>query len=276
MDTLHQKYETLKNILREAGSVAVAFSSGVDSAFLLYTAHEVLKDHALAVTAVAPFFPKRERIEAGEFCAAHGIRQVIVKTDVLETEAFRHNPVNRCYLCKKEIFSGLIRVSKENGMQTVAEGSNMDDLGDYRPGLQAIKELGIRSPLREAGLYKKEIRALSEELGLPTWNKPSFACLASRFVYGETIDAEKLTMVEQAEELLLAKGFSQMRVRIHGTMARIELLPDDIPRMLDDDLRREIYDRLKAFGFSYVTLDLAGYRTGAMNETLTPHLPDRS
>ena len=185
-----------------------------------------------------------------------------------ELPSFQHNPPNRCYICKKGLFQKFLEKAKENRMVCVAEGSNMDDLGDYRPGMQAITELGIKSPLRAAELTKAEIRELSKQMNLPTWSKPSFACLASRFVYGETITKEKLAMVERAEDLLREQGFRQFRVRIHGTNARIELLPEDIPRMLDENLRKEIVDKLKRYGFTYITLDLEGYRTGSMNEVL--------
>lgn len=269
MDALHQKYEALRQILKDCGSVAVAFSSGVDSAFLLYVAHQTLGEKALAVTARSFSFPKREQEESVDFCKRYGIRQIIVQTGDLQLDCFRTNPPDRCYHCKKAIFTALLDIAAQNGMAAVADGSNMDDLGDYRPGMKALREAGVRSPLQEAGLTKEEIRQLSCELGLPTWDKPSFACLASRFVYGEEITEEKLRMVEQAEQLLLDLGFRQLRVRIHGKMARIELLPEDIARFMSDDVRIPVYDRLKALGFSYVTLDLGGFRTGSMNDLLT-------
>lgn len=269
MDALHQKYEALRQILKDCGSVAVAFSSGVDSAFLLYVAHQTLGEKALAVTARSFSFPKREQEESVDFCKRYGIRQIIVQTGDLQLDCFRTNPPDRCYHCKKAIFTALLDIAAQNGMAAVADGSNMDDLGDYRPGMKALREAGVRSPLQEAGLTKEEIRQLSCELGLPTWDKPSFACLASRFVYGEEITEEKLRMVERAEQLLLDLGFRQLRVRIHGKMARIELLPEDIARFMSDDVRMPVYDRLKALGFSYVTLDLGGFRTGSMNDLLT-------
>lgn len=268
MDTLYTKLEQLKANLRDMGSVAVAFSSGVDSTFLLKVAHDVLGEQSIAVTASASFFPAREREEAEHFCKEHGIRQFFCDIHGLEIAGFRENPPNRCYLCKRALFEKFLEIASTQGIAVVAEGSNVDDEGDYRPGLKAVRELGIRSPLRAAGLTKAEIRRLSQEMGLPTWDKPSFACLASRFVYGESITEEKLLMVEQAEQLLQTLGFHQFRVRIHGRLARIEVLPEDLSRMLEKNTRQLIHTSLKALGFTYITLDLAGYRTGSMNETI--------
>ena len=264
---MNSKLESLKDYLKSLGSVAVAFSSGVDSTFLLYVAHQVLGDKTVAVTASSCSFPKREYDEAIDFCRKNGIRQFVVQSEELDIPGFRSNPVNRCYLCKHELFEKILSIAKKEGIAYVCEGSNMDDNGDFRPGLKAVAELGIKSPLRECGLYKDEIRAFSKELGLPTWNKQSFACLASRFVYGETISEKKLSMVDKAEQLLLDMGFRQVRVRIHGeNLARIEVLPDELPRLIEN--RTEIASRLKEYGFAYMTADLFGYRTGSMNETL--------
>ncbi len=268
MDALHQKYQQLREQLRALGSAAVAFSGGVDSTFLLTVACQVLGDKAIAVTASSPSFPQREQREAAAYCRQLGVRQICFSSQELSMESFRQNPKNRCYLCKHAIFEAIWAIARENGCAAVLEGSNLDDLGDYRPGLAAVQELGVTSPLRDAGLSKNEIRTLSRELELPTWDKPSFACLASRFVYGEAISPEKLNMVEQAEELLRTLGFRQFRVRIHGTLARIELLPEEFPRMMDPRTRELVYSSLKHLGFTYTTLDLQGYRTGSMNEVL--------
>lgn len=274
--TLEEKYKVLQEELRAMKSVAVAFSSGVDSTFLLAVAVDTLgKDHVMAITASSCSFPERERKEAQEFCEKRGIRQIIVVSEELDIEGFRHNPKNRCYLCKHELFEKILAIAEENHLAAVVEGSNMDDNGDYRPGLRAVEELGIKSPLRAAKLTKQEIRELSKRLKLPTWDKQSFACLASRFVYGETISEERLGMVDQAEQLLLDMGFHQVRVRIHGegeaTMARIEVLPQEIPILIEDAKRERIYSYFKEIGFAYVTLDLGGYHMGSMNVGIIEH-----
>lgn len=267
MDELEYKYQHLQEYLRSLGSAAMAFSGGVDSTFLLKAAHDILRDKVLAVTASSCSFPERELREARNFCQQNGIPHIICKSEELDIEGFRQNPKNRCYLCKHELFEKIWAIAEERGCAVVAEGSNMDDNGDYRPGLLAVEELGVKSPLREAGLCKEEIRELSKQLGLPTWNKQSFACLSSRFAYGETISEEKLRMVDQAEQLLLDLGFYQVRVRIHGKIARIEVMPDEFEKLLS--VGQQISDVFQNLGFTYVTMDLTGYRTGSMNEVLS-------
>jgi uncharacterized protein len=268
-ETTQQKYDKLKDELKAIGSVAVAFSGGVDSTLLLTVAHEVLGDQAVGVTIASNLVPPRELDEAKAFCESRGIRHILCPVDALEVEQVRVNPPDRCYWCKHTNFSKIQEVAKELGLAAVAEGSNVDDLGDYRPGLKAVAELKIESPLRGAGLTKAEIREISKAMDLPTWDKPSYACLASRFAYGHAITAEGLSLVDRAEQFLIDLGFKSMRVRIHGDedpIARIEVAPDRFEEVIAQ--RGKIVPAFKAMGFRYVTMDLQGYRVGSMNETL--------
>ncbi len=265
---LNEKYNNLVRYLKNLGSVAVAFSGGVDSTFLLKVAKEALGADVIAVIAVLNSFPEGERREAEEFCRCEGIRYFICEIDELAIDGFSDNPKNRCYLCKRELMRRIKQVANAEGIVNVLEGSNTDDSSDYRPGYAAVAEQGIKSPLKDNDLSKEDIRRLSKELKLPTWDKPSFACLSSRFVYGEKITKEKLQMVEKAERLLYDMGFSQFRVRIHGRMARIEVPVSEFEKLLDSENVLKINDELKSYGFTYVSLDLGGYRTGSMNDTI--------
>lgn len=264
-----QKLEQLKKRLQELESAAVAFSGGVDSTFLLKVARDVLGDGVIAVTARSSTYPEREYKESVAFADKLGIRQVSIVSEELDIDGFSGNPVNRCYFCKKELFTKIREVADQYGLKHVIDGSNVDDLGDYRPGMTATKELGVASPLKECGLTKEDIRILSREMGLPTWDKPAFACLASRFPYGQEITGEKLQMVDRAEQFLLDQGFRQVRVRHHGDIARIEVSTPERSRFFNEELMDRVHDQLKKIGFRYIALDLKGYRTGSMNETLT-------
>ena len=262
------KLQALRDILAEMDSVLVAYSGGVDSAFLLKVAVDTLGDRALAVTARSDSYPERELEEAVALAAAIGARHLVVDTHEMDSESYVSNPSNRCYYCKTELWETLAPIAAERSIAALADGFNADDVGDYRPGAVAAREHGVRSPLLEAGLTKVEIRTLSREMGLPTWDKPAMACLSSRVPYGERISREKLEQIDRAEQLLRELGYRQVRVRHHGDIARIELAPEDMARFFAEGLADPIGRRVKELGFQYVTLDLQGYRSGSMNEVL--------
>jgi uncharacterized protein len=265
---LQHKRERLDALLRETGGCVIGFSGGVDSTFLLAVAVEALGPRVLAVTATSETYPERELREAEELARRLGARHRVIASEELDLPGFSENPTNRCYFCKQELFGKLVEIAREEDLPRVLDGNNADDRGDYRPGRDAARELGVRSPLDEVGLSKEEIRALSKAMGLPTWDKPAFACLSSRFPYGVPITREKLTKVGAAEEALRELGLRVLRVRHHGDVARLELGPAEFERAAGE-LRAEVVRRVKAAGYAYVALDLQGYRTGAMNEVLT-------
>lgn len=267
--TLEEKYEKLISIVKNLESVAIGFSGGVDSTFLLKVAKDTLGDDVLAVTARSSTYPEREFLEAKEYAKDFNAKHEVIVSEELDIEGFSKNPIDRCYHCKNELFSKIQAVAKEKGYKYVLDGSNLDDVGDFRPGMKAAKELGVRSPLKEAEMTKEDIRNLSEKLNLPTWNKPAFACLSSRFPYGNEITEEKLSMVEKAEEYLRSLGIEQSRVRHHENIARIEVNPKERKKFFDEDLMDEVGKTLQGFGFTYVTLDIIGYRSGSMNEVLS-------
>jgi len=265
---LEEKINKLKNILKDMCSVVVAFSGGVDSSFLLKMAVDILGKNVIAITAKSPTFPKRELQNAKKIAETLDCKHIIIDSHELEVEEFKNNPKDRCYYCKKELFSKLLSIKNKNNFNFVIEGTNYDDSHTYRPGLKAIKELGIRSPLLESGLTKKEIREYSKSINLPTWNKPSFACLSSRFPYGEKITAAKLEKIDKAENFLFSLGFKQCRVRYHYPVARIEVEREEIPKTIQPNIRNKIIKELKKIGFSYITIDLEGYRSGSMDKII--------
>jgi len=265
-----EKLERLKDIMGKTGGCAVAFSGGVDSTLVLTVANEVLGGRCLAVIATSSTYPEREYRRAVEFVERRGIPHVVISSEELDIPEFSRNPADRCYYCKKELFEKVREQARLHGLEWVADGSNADDIGDYRPGLGAARELGVISPLMEAGLTKEEIRAISGEVyGLDTADKPAMACLASRFPYGEYITREKLAQVEEIEAFLENEGFRVYRARHHGDILRLEFDPDGMGRLADEELRRRIVDAAKSRGFLYVTVDMEGYRTGSMNEALS-------
>ncbi|HUT69532.1 MAG TPA: ATP-dependent sacrificial sulfur transferase LarE [Desulfatiglandales bacterium] len=268
-DNRKGKSQNLEDILLDMESVLIAFSGGVDSTLLLRVAKDVLGNKVLAVTASSTVYPSEEIEQAKALAHNLKARHEIIETRELTNPKFVSNPKDRCYWCKKELFAELTSIAKENNLKYVVDGSNFDDLDDFRPGMEAARELGVRSPLQEAMLTKPDIRSMSKRMGLPTWSKPSFACLASRLPYGTRITRENLITIDKAERFLKDLGFTHVRVRHHDTIARIEVPKKDIPRLLSDKPSSKIVSYFKTLGYSYVTVDLEGYRTGSMNEVLT-------
>lgn len=258
------KYKELITYLKNLKSVAVAFSGGVDSTLLLKACREALGDNAIAVTVVSPYVPKWEVQEAKQLVEEMGIKSFFIEVPILEE--IRSNPENRCYLCKKAIFTKIKSLAKENGIEYVVDGTNADDIKDYRPGLKALGELEIKSPFLENAITKEEIRVFSKELGLKTWDKPAYACLLSRIPYNQNIDEQDLNRVEKSELYLMNLGFKGVRVRSHGDLARIEVQKDDREKLINGDILDNISIKLKRLGFKYVTLDLEGYKMGSLNE----------
>ncbi len=267
--SVEEKRQQLVNIINDMGSMIVAYSGGVDSAFLATVAHEVLGDKALSVTANSPSLAPSELEEAIALATDQKIHYQIIETKETEREDYQANNPDRCFFCKDELYSHLIKFADQQGYAVITNGTNVDDLGDYRPGLEAAKQYGVRSPLVEADLTKQDIRDLSKEMGLPTWDKPAQACLSSRIPYGTMVTVEALTRIAKAEHFLRSKGFKQLRVRHHDTVARIEIEPQEFPALLDDSIRNEITEYFKSIGYSYVTMDMNGFRSGSLNEILT-------
>jgi len=270
MDRLiEEKHEQLKEIFEAMGRVLVAYSGGVDSTLLLRVAKDTLGDrNVLAITALSPLYPEREVAGVKKIIQNMGARHLFIKSNELEIAEFKKNPPDRCYYCKRKLFGELLNLAKKEEISFIVEGSTLDDEKDHRPGKMAVQELGIRSPLKEALFTKVEVRELSKELGLSTWDKPSFACLASRFPYGEEITPEGLRMVSEAEDFFFGLGFRQVRVRHYQNLARIEILNEEMGRLMKGSLREKVASRLKRIGYNYVTLDLQGFRSGSMNEVL--------
>ncbi len=266
---LNAKYERLKALIEEMGQVLVAFSGGVDSTFLLKVAHDVLGGDVLAVIATSETYPEKEAREAVLLAESMKVPYRVIQSCEMENPDFVNNPPDRCYHCKMELFSRLRAIADEEAIPYVLDGANLEDTGDYRPGSKAAEELNVRSPLKETGFVKDEIREISRHLELPTWDKPAMACLSSRFPYHTRIHSQALLQIAQAEDFLRSLGFSQLRVRHHESIARIEVPPEDIPGLMDTKIRESIVGRFKELGYTYVTLDLAGYRTGSLNETLS-------
>jgi uncharacterized protein len=265
---IEEKLARLKDILKDMGSVLVAYSGGVDSTFLAVTAQEVLGKNSLAVFAASPVAPPMEKEEAGDLAHNVGLRFKIIESNEMSNPDFVANPPERCYYCKRELYSELKPIAKAEGLKWIADGTNADDLHDFRPGRKASAEAGIRSPLLEAGLTKTEIRQLSHAKSLPTWDRPASPCMASRIPYGIPVTAETLNKIARGEQYLHSLGLRQLRLRHHGDIARIELDPEDMAKIITPEIRQDIVTHLKALGYKYVALDLTGYRIGSLNEVL--------
>jgi pyridinium-3,5-biscarboxylic acid mononucleotide sulfurtransferase len=267
-DGIEIKERELRELLHSFGSVMVAFSGGVDSAYLAYLAHAEMGERSLAVTGDSASYPTFQRELADQFRSQFGLRHEMIFTEEFDDENYTSNPPNRCYYCKSELYTKLKQMARERGMAVICDGTNADDVGDYRPGRQAAREMGVRSPLLECGMTKADIRELSRRAGLPTWDEPASACLSSRVPYGQIVTIEKLSMIDRAEMALKRLGFRQVRVRHHGDVARIEIAEQEMNRALDQEMAIQMSAALKPLGFKYVTLDLEGYRTGSLNEAL--------
>ena len=268
MITLQEKLDSLKKMLVEMGSALVAYSGGVDSTFLLKVASDVLKNKVIAVTASSETYPRKELEEAKKNAKMLSIKHIIIRTTELDDPDFVANTPERCYYCKRQLFSKLLELARQNGLNYVIDAANHDDASDFRPGMRAGSELGVKSPLKDAGFTKEEIRKLSKKMKLPTWDKLSSPCLATRFLYGIKITKEKLSKVQQAEDFLTKFGIGQLRVRDHGDTARIEVLREDVHIFLKEDVSKQITEKLKSLGYTYICLDLEGYRMGSMDEPL--------